>query len=1367
MTTQPVIGTGQNGSGATLTTAEHYNSRGLLVKTVDQRGTVTEYIWDEARGGITSKTEDKGTGKLNLITDYVLDDRGRTVLTLGPAHESDIGGTPTSIRSARWTYFKDAENGRWTFGGYRTTAATPVDQIVGPVTIEQSDIAPPPGVSYSGWRQSSTVQAQYTGTGIPSPDASFPRSSWLRWSLSLYDRSSELRESRSYFDIPAEGYGARSENYARSLYGYDSVGRRNQTVDPCDTVDQTTYNAMGWAVTQKSGVLIGAQTYLSLIRANQYDDDGNLTQTTLPVDSTSANDRVADMTYDWRNRRVKQTTTVEKDGGGTWTLITAYTYDYRGQATAVTGYHTLVADDYRTSRQTSAYDDLGRLYRSEVYGVSPSGVLSDPLISNRYHNELGLIARDAPAGSKLFTATAYDAVGRTILVSQAYEPSGYTPGSDPASLANAVVMEQRSMKWDNAGNLTATTTKQRFNTATGNGNLGDPSTEPKARVSYKASYPDALGRSIASADFGTNGASAWTRPPAVPARSDTVLVHSSSYSAAGDVAATTDPAGVVTANTYDDAGRLLAVVENSTGGTGNTRTTRYEYADDNGLEKLVSQNPDTGEQITEWTRGVTTGQGSALNSNRLVCQKRHPDSTGSPDLVSYTYSRQSQVTGMADQAGTFHAYTYDKLGRLLRDAVTFPAGSALDTAVGRLETGYNVRGLIIRSTSLNPAGDTILNEVKSAYNEFNQLVTEWQEHFGAVNTSTSRKVQYTYDNGSANTIRPTGITNPDGTHITTGYSSGMGDAISRPDLIEEGSSTLASMKYLGLGTPVELKYDSAGGALWTMKNATTGDIYTGLDRFGRLAETIWKTSSAELVHTKYGRNRVGGVVWQRNALAHSMSPEVKTQDHFYAYDALQQVKLHQRGNLWPPSGPPYTGVADLQQQEDFVFDETGNWLQYVSNAPTLDQHRTHDKANQITSLSHPVGVVQPAYDPVGNMTRMPKTSEWTSADELTWDAWNRLVKVRPAGSGSSSSSSSSPSSSSSSASGSTSSSDSSSSSSGSGSSSSSTSSAVPVQITYQYDALTRRTRKVNPYGPIDYYYDRQWRAVEERVYSTVTASYVWSPVDRWTMIRRKRSVAGTLDETRYLLKDYLDPAAVIDTSAAVVERFGDDAFGPVRFMDASFATRTASALDWSFLFHAEFQDTDSGLYNYGYRYYHPELGRWVSRDPIGEVSSEYNVYRFIDNQVTNSIDLLGLLKWKPERGLGNCLGYATTQRTDAKMWPEKTDDKNDKKSLIDLMKDLEFKCKQKDSRSECKCACNEEIAMMTYYNKRGDGKNPWTDHTFDWGAGMDIHAVYGNSGCNTKWTEILGNTGKKGDVKDWGLFDESNFKILCCCRKKR
>jgi hypothetical protein len=128
---------------------------------------------------------------------------------------------------------------------------------------------------------------------------------WDRPYQRPYQLSSELRERRTYFNIPADGYGERSTDYGRSLFGYDAVGRPDQTTDPSDTVDKTTYNAMGWAVTQETGVLVGTVTTLSVVGVSEYDDDGNLTRTTQPVDSNSANDRVTDMGYDWRNRRVE------------------------------------------------------------------------------------------------------------------------------------------------------------------------------------------------------------------------------------------------------------------------------------------------------------------------------------------------------------------------------------------------------------------------------------------------------------------------------------------------------------------------------------------------------------------------------------------------------------------------------------------------------------------------------------------------------------------------------------------------------------------------------------------------------------------------------------------------------------------------------------------------------------------------------------------------------------------------------------------------------------------------------------------------------------------------------------------------------
>jgi|GEM_PF-6731600 len=50
-------------------------------------------------------------------------------------------------------------------------------------------------------------------------------------------------------------------------------------------------------------------------------------------------------------------------------------------------------------------------------------------------------------------------------------------------------------------------------------------------------------------------------------------------------------------------------------------------------------------------------------------------------------------------------------------------------------------------------------------------------------------------------------------------------------------------------------------------------------------------------------------------------------------------------------------------------------------------------------------------------------------------------------------------------------------------------------------------------------------------------------------------------------------------------------------------------------------DDESELAYYGYRYYSPELGRFISRDPIGEL--DISLYSFTQNNVINSYDPTG------------------------------------------------------------------------------------------------------------------------------------------------
>jgi RHS repeat-associated protein len=60
-----------------------------------------------------------------------------------------------------------------------------------------------------------------------------------------------------------------------------------------------------------------------------------------------------------------------------------------------------------------------------------------------------------------------------------------------------------------------------------------------------------------------------------------------------------------------------------------------------------------------------------------------------------------------------------------------------------------------------------------------------------------------------------------------------------------------------------------------------------------------------------------------------------------------------------------------------------------------------------------------------------------------------------------------------------------------------------------------------------------------------------------------------------------------------------------------------------FRFSTKYVDAETGLYYYGYRYYSVELGRWWTRDPIGERGG-FNLYGFVRNNGVNAVDILGL-----------------------------------------------------------------------------------------------------------------------------------------------
>ena len=93
-----------------------------------------------------------------------------------------------------------------------------------------------------------------------------------------------------------------------------------------------------------------------------------------------------------------------------------------------------------------------------------------------------------------------------------------------------------------------------------------------------------------------------------------------------------------------------------------------------------------------------------------------------------------------------------------------------------------------------------------------------------------------------------------------------------------------------------------------------------------------------------------------------------------------------------------------------------------------------------------------------------------------------------------------------------------------------------------------------------------------------------------------------------------------DENDNVVAEYVYSPFGQIVSQSGSMAD------EFDFRFSTRQFDTETGLIYYGYRYYSPDLGRWMSRDPLEEAGS-LNLYGFCNNNSVNGFDILGLKSW--------------------------------------------------------------------------------------------------------------------------------------------
>ena len=141
-----------------------------------------------------------------------------------------------------------------------------------------------------------------------------------------------------------------------------------------------------------------------------------------------------------------------------------------------------------------------------------------------------------------------------------------------------------------------------------------------------------------------------------------------------------------------------------------------------------------------------------------------------------------------------------------------------------------------------------------------------------------------------------------------------------------------------------------------------------------------------------------------------------------------------------------------------------------------------------------------------------------------------------------------------------------------------------------------------------------YKLIEERNAldnNAAVRKYVWQPeaLDRDVPLTVYDAIS---EKTYYYHTDAnKNVTELSDESGNVVVHYEYSPFGSLTNATGDYAGSNP------FRFSSEYFDKETGLVYYNYRYYNPELGRWISRDPIEEQGG-YNLYGMIGNNLLNN-----------------------------------------------------------------------------------------------------------------------------------------------------
>jgi len=161
------------------------------------------------------------------------------------------------------------------------------------------------------------------------------------------------------------------------------------------------------------------------------------------------------------------------------------------------------------------------------------------------------------------------------------------------------------------------------------------------------------------------------------------------------------------------------------------------------------------------------------------------------------------------------------------------------------------------------------------------------------------------------------------------------------------------------------------------------------------------------------------------------------------------------------------------------------------------------------------------------------------------------------------------------------------------------------------------------------------------------------------------------DQRLYVTQDAnWNVTAIVNTAGTVVERVLYDAYGKSTLYNAAWSATQASTLYNNEVLYSGYRlDPESGLYQVRNRHYHPTLGRWVRRDPVGYAGGT-NLYEYSRGRAAIMTDPMGLLPlngWDyaelidpappPQSGRPDCTNARLVSKVRADIWSPGKGDK--------------------------------------------------------------------------------------------------------------